>query len=445
MLKPSLNAVQDVVRAHADDIDDKRRFIGRRRRRSYANQPQPAGHSAVLGDERHLSAKWSVSEAVAMVDGSAGWCAAIGAGSNVFAGYLPEAGARHVFAENRTMFARPAPVDVKGRVQGDGPLSFTSTACTVHGLVRCHRAPRRQVSHSRGSSFVPLRRADAWRHVERPGPARDGKPPRFRGRRRGRSRSLVRFSDRHGLTARCGGAHLHGAYPCVGGGSDRHRRGALDEVFRLPRGSQRTARQLSDDPIGMAELTIADTDLRAIRAALLDALDEAHACASAVTPSRSRKPGSCSPRCGRVTSPSKSPRSPTRLGGAAAVYAGSRLLRALLDVQTDGSISCSGISTDRRSAPRWPGGTSRIRHSSCRGPTSRIAQVNGGLQVISSADDGRRSALVGQRGVDAVIARSYEAGGHGACSSTATATARVALQIEQWPWFRKSPIPSACR
>ena len=31
MLKPSLYAVQDVVRAHADDTEDKRRFTGSRR------------------------------------------------------------------------------------------------------------------------------------------------------------------------------------------------------------------------------------------------------------------------------------------------------------------------------------------------------------------------------------------------------------------------------
>jgi alkylation response protein AidB-like acyl-CoA dehydrogenase len=48
-------------------------------------------------------------EPIAAVDGSTAWCAVIGAGSNVFAGYLPERGAREVFADpdrsSATMFA----------------------------------------------------------------------------------------------------------------------------------------------------------------------------------------------------------------------------------------------------------------------------------------------------------------------------------------------------
>jgi len=64
---------------------------------------------------------------VAAVDGSAGWCAAIGAGSNVFSGYMPERGAREVFADpdqgNATMFAPAGTVD-HGMLNGRWP--FTS-------------------------------------------------------------------------------------------------------------------------------------------------------------------------------------------------------------------------------------------------------------------------------------------------------------------------------
>ena len=35
---------------------------------------------------------------LAAADGAAGWCAAIGMGSNLVAGYLPRAGAEEVFA-----------------------------------------------------------------------------------------------------------------------------------------------------------------------------------------------------------------------------------------------------------------------------------------------------------------------------------------------------------
>jgi indole-3-acetate monooxygenase len=120
MLKPSLNAVQDVVRAHADDIEDKRRLpdsvVEVLRESGFNRLAIPA---TLGGREAPVREMVKSVEAVAMVDGSAGWCAAIGAGSNVFAGYLPEAGARHVFADpdqgNATMFAPTGTVDVKGR------------------------------------------------------------------------------------------------------------------------------------------------------------------------------------------------------------------------------------------------------------------------------------------------------------------------------------------
>src|SRR5258708_3302774 len=96
MLKPSLNTVQDVVRAHADDTEDKRRLpdsvVEVLRESGFNRLAIPA---TLGGREAPVREMVKSVEAVAMVDGSAGWCAAIGAGSNVFAGYLPEAGARH--------------------------------------------------------------------------------------------------------------------------------------------------------------------------------------------------------------------------------------------------------------------------------------------------------------------------------------------------------------
>jgi len=132
MLKPSLNAVQDVVRAHADDTEDKRRLpdsvVEVLRESGFNRLAIPA---TLGGREAPVREMVKSVEAVAMVDGSAGWCAAIGAGSNVFAGYLPEAGARHVFADpdqgNATMFAPTGTVDVKGRGgRVTGRWSFTS-------------------------------------------------------------------------------------------------------------------------------------------------------------------------------------------------------------------------------------------------------------------------------------------------------------------------------
>jgi len=369
--------------------------------------------------------------------------------SNVFAGYLPEAGARHVFAENATMFARPAPVDVKGGWQGDGPLVVhEQLPAQCMGWSRCHRAPRRRVEPLPRVVFVPLAELtveDTWNARGLRG---DGKPPRFRGRPSWSiSIHSCRFSDRAWPDGTLWRLPSTRCLSLVGGGSDRHRRGAPRRSLPSgPRGSQRTARAVERRPDRHGRTHHRDTDLRAIRAALLDALDEAHACAERGDPvNRQLQPGSCSPRCGSCDVAVEVTSIAHALGGAAAVYAGSRLLRALLDVQTGRQHQLFGHQHDRRSAPRWPGGTSRIRHSSCR-PTSRIAQVKAaGCKVISSATTVEEARWLEQRGVDAVIAQGYEAVDIGACSSTATATARSLCKSEQWPWFRKSPIPSACR
>lgn len=75
-------------------------------------------------------------ETVATADGSAGWCAMIGAGNNVSAGYMDERGAREVYADP-TMptagIAAPAgaAVRVKGGVRVTGRWGFAS------GITHC--------------------------------------------------------------------------------------------------------------------------------------------------------------------------------------------------------------------------------------------------------------------------------------------------------------------
>ena len=79
-------------------------------------------------------------------------------------------------------------------------------------------------------------------------------------------------------------------------------RGALDEIARQA-GEGRTARrgQLVDDPIAMDEFAIADTRLRAARAALREAVTEAHGAPSVTRVSTGTSaPGSSSPHCMQV-------------------------------------------------------------------------------------------------------------------------------------------------
>jgi alkylation response protein AidB-like acyl-CoA dehydrogenase len=282
-------------------------------------------------------------EAVAMVDGSAGWCAAIGAGSNVFAGYLPEAGARHVFADpdqgNATMFAPTGTVDVKGRGgRLTGRWAFTSN-CLHSAWAGLGATVRRdgEAEPLPRVVFVPLAELtveDTW---NAPGLRGTGSHHVSAGDVVVDLDHSCRFSDRAWPDGTLWRLPIYTVLiPVLAAVPIGIARGALDEVFRLAREGRNARRgQLSDDPIGMAELAIADTDLRAIRAALLDALDEAHARAERGDPVNRQLQArilltamrSCDVAV-EVTSIAHA------LGGAAAVYAGSRLLRALLDVQT---------------------------------------------------------------------------------------------------------------
>jgi indole-3-acetate monooxygenase len=98
------------------------------------------------GMEAPITDVMDIMERIAAVDGSAGWCAAIGAGSNLFAGYMPATGAGTVFADpdqgHATMFA---PV---GRVVSDHGRAALSaghlraTASTVQGSASVHSSMR---------------------------------------------------------------------------------------------------------------------------------------------------------------------------------------------------------------------------------------------------------------------------------------------------------------
>jgi indole-3-acetate monooxygenase len=282
-------------------------------------------------------------EAVASVDGSAGWCAAIGAGSNVFAGYLPEEGAREVFADpdqgNATMFAPTGVVTATG---GHGRLSgrwaFTSNClhsawaglgASVNHDGTAEPAPR--VVFVRLAALViqdtwdaPGLRGTGSHHVE----ATDVAVELDRS---------CHFGDRPWPDGALWRVPIYTVLiPVLAAVPLGIARGAVDDVMAIARDG-RTARrgQLRDDPIGMAELAVADTDLRSIRAALGDALAEAHDLAERDEIVDRRLQARillagmhAADVAVEVTSIAHA------LGGAGAVYAGNRLLRALLDVQT---------------------------------------------------------------------------------------------------------------
>jgi len=90
--------------------------------------------AALGGTESPVSDVVDAVSRVAAIDGSAGWCAAIGAGSNVFAGYMPETGAKKVFADADQGSARCSPRPARSRTGSCAAAGRSpATACTAPG------------------------------------------------------------------------------------------------------------------------------------------------------------------------------------------------------------------------------------------------------------------------------------------------------------------------
>lgn len=101
--------LEDVLRRNVEGIDLDRRLpeevVAALRETGLNRMTVPV---ELGGDAAPPSAIAAVVEEVASVNGSAGWCAAIGAGSNLFAGYVPRPSAAEIWqdvnASNASMF-----------------------------------------------------------------------------------------------------------------------------------------------------------------------------------------------------------------------------------------------------------------------------------------------------------------------------------------------------
>ena len=77
-----------------------------------------------------------VGEMVGTADGSAGWCAMVGIGNNVVAGYMPEAGAREVFADPAAPVACAA-APAGQAVAADGGVRVSGRWAFASGITHC--------------------------------------------------------------------------------------------------------------------------------------------------------------------------------------------------------------------------------------------------------------------------------------------------------------------
>jgi alkylation response protein AidB-like acyl-CoA dehydrogenase len=280
--------------------------------------------------------------ALSSVDGSAGWCAAIGAGSNVFAGYLPERAAREVFADpdqgNATMFAPAGTVELDGEhatLSGRWPFTSHCLHSSWAGLGafvrRGDQPPESRVV------FVPvgeLTIEDTW---SSPGLCGTGSHHVSAGAVEVDLDRSCRFGDQAWPAGALWRLPIYTVLiPTLAAVPLGIARGAVDRVLGLAR-EGRTARRgnLHDDPVGMAELAVIDTDLRAIAALLRTSLEEARAAVDRGDPVdrqlQARVLLAGMHACDVAVDATSTAHA---LGGGAAVYEGNRLLRALLDVQT---------------------------------------------------------------------------------------------------------------
>ena len=341
--KRAVEGILDLVRSAADEIERSRRLpdavVAALRDTGINRLSIPAELGGI--DARMVDVV-DIMEKIAAVDGSAGWCAAIGAGSNIFAGYLPKAGAAAVFADpdqgNATMFA---PV---GRVVGEagqaklsGRWPFTSN-CLHSGWAGLSALVQQgeNLDPVPRVVFVPmtsLRIEDTWDVVGLRG---TGSHHVVAENVPVDSERCTRFSDRPWPAGTSWRLPIYTKLvPTLTAVPLGIARGALDEIARQAREGRTNRRgQLADVPLSMAEFAGADSRLRAARAALVEALGEAQALAErgeAVSRKlQARIYLACLHACDtsvEVTSIAHG------LGGGAAAYRGSPLLRALCDVQ----------------------------------------------------------------------------------------------------------------
>jgi indole-3-acetate monooxygenase len=281
-----------------------------------------------------------VVEQLAAADGSTAWAAAIGFGTNHFAGYLPPDGAAEVFADpdqsNAAMFAPLTEVteaaDGTLRLTGRWPFTSNCEQAAWLGLAArfpCQPAPR--------LVFVPRSQVTIHPTWDVAGLRATASNDTSVADVEIHRRHTCSFADRPWPAGPLWRLPLFVVLaPPLAAVSLGVARGALDEVSQqaLDRRAQMRG-SLLDDPVGMADLGVADVLLRGARAGLLVVADECWARAEAGEPvDRALQARAflaaqhCSDVAVEVCATAH------RLGGGAAAYRTSPLLRALRDVET---------------------------------------------------------------------------------------------------------------
>jgi alkylation response protein AidB-like acyl-CoA dehydrogenase len=296
------------------------------------------------GLEMPTSEAMDVLERLAAVDGSTAWCAVIGGGSNIFAGYLPLEGAAEVFADpDRSSASMFAPLGTlheaaDGSLRLDGRWPFVSNCrhAAWLGLVAMLQRADGHVDPIPRLAFVPAADVtieDTWNVVGL----------------RGTGSHHVTVTDVAIDPSHCcefiGDPWPDGPLwrmpvfsvilPMLAAVPLGIARGALDELGRQVRTGRAGVRRgdLADDPLAMHDLADAELRLEAARAVLHGLVCTSHERVARREPLGPRLLARiylanlhAADTAVEVTALAH------RLGGGAATYADSHLLRALDDV-----------------------------------------------------------------------------------------------------------------
>lgn len=337
-----LDPVLALVRERAEDTERTRRIpdeIVTALRRTGINRLLLP--SALGGRQAGVADLMDVVERIAAVDGSTAWCAAIGAGSNVFAGYIAPAGARTVFTDpDRPSATMIAPA---GRiVAGDGRAVLTGRWPFASNCLHSAWVGLGALVDGQDPATPPtivcipvseLRIEDTWdsvglrgtgsHHVVADGVVVD---PEL----------CCTFADTPWASGTLWRLPPHAVFfPILATLPLGMARGALDEITRQVRDGREARRgDLADDPLSLGAYAAADSSLRAARALLRGLLGEAEDLTEAHEPVdrmlQARISLAAMHACDVAVDVTTTAH---QLGGAAASYRSSSLLRALGDVQ----------------------------------------------------------------------------------------------------------------
>lgn len=340
-----VDGLADVIASHVSEMEQERRIADEVVAGIRATGLNRSLVPDVLGgSDANLLEVIEAVERLAAIDGSTGWCAAVGCGSNVFAGYLDRDVAAKVWGDpdqaNGGIFQPSGEVRPSGdghAISGRWPFASNSlhSKWLVAGAFWFADGDAPEMIPR--LVFVPVEDFEVEMTWDAPGLCGTGShhvSAKDVGVTRDHSLSFLDLAWAEGPLWRMPLFGILG--PVLGCTPLGMARGALDEVTRIISEQVSATRgSLADDPVGLADFARADAALRAARAGLFDACGRAwdHAERGEKVPKVVQAQVLMALNYGcevavEVTSTAH------RLGGGAASYAGSSLGRRLRDVQT---------------------------------------------------------------------------------------------------------------